>query len=33
LEGRTLRQLVWSNRRGTAAAVAAILDERDMAPG
>jgi PAS domain-containing protein len=31
-EGRTLQQLMWSNRRSTAAAVAAILDERDTAP-
>jgi PAS domain-containing protein len=31
-EGRTLRQLMGSDRRSTAAAVAAILDERNMAP-
>jgi len=31
-DGRTLLQLMWSNRRSTAAAVAAILDQRDMAP-
>ena len=29
---RTLLQLMWSNRRSTAAAVAAILDELDMSP-
>jgi len=31
-DGRTLLQLMWSNRRSTAAAVAAILDKLDMAP-
>jgi len=31
-DGRTLLQLMWSNQRSTAAAVAAILDELDMAP-
>lgn len=31
-DSRTLLQLMWSNRRSTAAAVAAILDEFDMAP-
>lgn len=32
-DGRTLQQLMlWSNGRSTAAAVAAILDEHDMAP-
>jgi PAS domain-containing protein len=31
-EGRTLRQLMRSNRSAAAAAVAAILDERDTGP-
>ena len=31
-DGRTLLQLMWSNRRSAEAAVAAILDKRDMAP-
>ena len=31
-DGRTLLQLMWSNRRSAEAAVAAILDELDMAP-
>jgi PAS domain-containing protein len=30
--GRTLLQLMWSNRRSAEAAVAAILDELDMSP-
>ena len=32
LKGKTLSQLMWSNTRRAAAAVAAILDERDMGP-
>lgn len=32
LEGRTLQQLMWFNRRSVVAAVAAILDDADMAP-
>jgi PAS domain S-box-containing protein len=32
LKGKTLFQLMWSNQRSAAAAVAAILDELDMGP-
>lgn len=32
LRGKTLLQLMGSDQRGTAAAVAAILDDRDMRP-
>jgi PAS domain S-box-containing protein len=32
LGGHTLLKLMWSNRRTTARAVAAILDESDLAP-
>jgi hypothetical protein len=32
LDGKTLYHFMWSNARSAAAAVAAILDERDMGP-
>ena len=32
LEGKTLAELLWSDRRGAARTVAAILDQLDMSP-